>query len=205
MFFYPRGCSKVSDIQKAIEKTAQTFGHLDIVFANAGIHDGKDLFDMTESDWDKVIDINLKGVVFTVKETLPYLIESGEGAVILTGSDQCFVGKLSSCAYGISKGGIGQFTKSAVIQLGKYNIRVNGVCPATIQTPLAAKLFVQLAQEQARNMTMEELWSEEASNYPLKRIGTPENVEDLVYFLASDQASFITGSLYLIDGGLTAN
>jgi NAD(P)-dependent dehydrogenase (short-subunit alcohol dehydrogenase family) len=79
------------------------------------------------------------------------------------------------------------------------------VCPATIQTPLAAKLFVQLAQEQARNMTMEELWSEEASNYPLKRIGTPENVEDLVYFLASDQASFITGSLYLIDGGLTAN
>lgn len=194
--------SKVSDIRRAIENTVESFGHLDIVFANAGIHDMKNLLETTEDDWHNLININLKGVVFTVKEALPYLIENGGGSVVLMGSDQCFIGKKNSCAYGMSKGAIGQFTKSTAIEFGSQNIRVNAVCPATIRTPLTEKLFAKIAQE--NQLDIEQAWESEANNYLLKKCGSAEEVANLVYFLASKEASFITGSLYSIDGGLTA-
>jgi NAD(P)-dependent dehydrogenase (short-subunit alcohol dehydrogenase family) len=197
--------SKVADIQKAVKLAIDTFGHLDIVFANAGIHDAKNLLETSEEDWDRVININLKGVVFTVRECLPYLIQNGSGSIVLMGSDQCFIGKRNSCAYGMSKGAIGQFTKSLALDFGSYNIRVNAVCPATIRTPLAEKVLVRAAKDEGKEIDIESLWSAEASNYPIKKYGTPKEVASLVYFLTSDDASFMTGSLYLIDGGLTAN
>lgn len=148
------------------------------------------------------MNINLKGVVFTVKEGLPYLIKNGGGSVILMGSDQCFIGKQNACAYGMSKGAIGQFTKSTALDFGNQNIRVNAVCPATIRTPLAEGFFSKIAMQ--NGIDIEQAWKQEAENYPLKKYGTTKEVANLVYFLASDDASFITESLYLIDAGLTA-
>jgi NAD(P)-dependent dehydrogenase (short-subunit alcohol dehydrogenase family) len=201
VLFIEGDVSKVSDIQHAIKQTVETFGHLDIIFANAGIYDTKNLLEITEEAWHHLININLKGVVFTVKEGLPYLIKNGKGAIVLMGSDQCFIAKRNSCIYGMSKGAIGQFTKSTALEFGDKNIRVNAVCPGTIRTPLAEDVFSQYAMQ--NRIDPEEVWHSEADKYLLRKYGTPEEVAHLVYFLASDDASFITGSLYLIDGGLT--
>lgn len=201
VLFIEGDVSKVSDIQNAIKQTVETFGHLNIIFANAGIYDTKNLLELTEDAWHHLININLKGVVFTVKEGLPYLIENGGGSIVLMGSDQCCIAKRNSCVYGMSKGAIAQFTKTTALDFGDKNIRVNAVCPATIRTPLAENVFSYYAL--TNQIDVENLWNSEAEKYPLKKYGTSEEVAHLVYFLASDDASFITGSLYLIDGGLT--
>ena len=204
LLFIEGDVSKIADIQKAIAQTVEKFGRLDIIFANAGIYLKKNLLDSSEEDWDHLMNINLKGVVFTVKEGLPYLLKNGGGSVVLMGSDQCFIGKKNASFYGMSKGAIGQFTKSCAIDFGPQNIRINTVCPATIQTPLVDALFSQAVAATHGKIDKEDLWKQEREVYPLKKCGTPEEVANLVYFLASDEASFITGSLYLIDGGLTA-
>jgi NAD(P)-dependent dehydrogenase (short-subunit alcohol dehydrogenase family) len=201
VLFIEGDVSKVSDIQNAIKQTVETFGHLNILFANAGIYDTKNLLELTEDAWHHLININLKGVVFTVKEGLPYLIKNGGGSIVLMGSDQCFIAKRNSCVYGMSKGAIAQFTKTTALDFGDKNIRVNAVCPATIRTPLAENVFSYYAD--ASQVDVEDLWKAEADKYLLKKYGTSEDVARLVYFLASDNASFITGSVYLIDGGLT--
>lgn len=130
--------SKVADIREALEKTVQKFGKLSIIFANAGIHHMKSLHELTESDWQQIVDINLKGVVFMVKEALLYLINNKGASIILSSSDQAFIGKCCMCAYGVTKGGIAQFAKSTALEYGHYNIRVNAICPATIRTPQAS-------------------------------------------------------------------
>lgn len=196
--------SKVADIRSAIEQTVQKFGRLSIIFANAGIHQMKSLHELTEHDWQRIIDINLKGVVFTVKEGLPYLINNKGGSIILSSSDQAFIGKPSMCAYGITKGGIAQFAKSTALEYGHHNIRVNAICPATIRTPLAEAAVKKWAEADFQGND-EKAWQMEATKYPLQRYGTSQEVANLVYFLASEAASFVTGGLYLIDGGLTAS
>ena len=204
VLFIQGDVSQVADIRRAIGLTVDSFGYLDIIFANAGIYLAKNILQTSEEDWHRLIDINLKGVVFTVKEGLPYLIKNGKGSVVLMGSDQCFIGKRSSCAYGASKGAIGQLTKSLALDFGDQNIRVNTVCPATIRTPLAETALARWAEDLGGSLDVEDLWRAEAEKYPLKKYGSAAEVANLVYFLASDEASFITGSLYLIDGGLTA-
>lgn len=195
--------SNVSDIRQAIEATVKKFGTLSSVFANAGIYQSKSLHEMTEEDWFHLININLKGMVFTVKEALPYLIKNKGGSVVLMGSDQCFIGKSRSCAYGMSKGAIAQFTRSTALDYAKDHIRVNAVCPATIQTDLAQRAVEGWAEE-SLNGDVDEAWRQAANAHPIGRCGKSEEVANFVYFLASDESSFTTGSLHPIDGGLTA-
>lgn len=190
------------DIHTAVEATVEKFGGIDSVFANAGIHRRNTLLDVSDEELDLVIQTNIYGTVSTLRETVPHIIKRGGGSVVINASDQWFVGKAHSFAYGLTKGALGQITRSLSIDLGKYGIRVNAVCAGTIHTPLVDNLFEKFAETD--NKTIEQYWEEENALYARGRVGTPQEVAEMVFFLASDRSSFCTGGHYLIDGGLVA-
>lgn len=197
------GDTKVkADIEKAVAKTVERFGGLDVVFANAGIHRANSVLDVTDEEMDLMIKTNIYGTVNTLRVSTPYLVKQGGGAIVINASDQFFVGKANSFIYGLTKGALGQISRSLAIDLGPYNIRVNAVCAGTIQTPLVDKLFVKFSEK--THVSLEEYWKRENSLYARGSAGKPEEVAELVFFLASEKASFITGAQYLVDGGLVA-
>lgn len=191
-----------ADIRAAVEATIGKFGGIDSVFANAGMHRRNTLLDISDDELDLVIQTNIYGTVNTLREAVPHLIKRGGGSVVINASDQWFVGKAHSFAYGLTKGALGQITRSLSIDLGKYGVRVNAVCAGTIHTPLVDNLFEKFAETD--NKTIEQYWEEENALYARGRVGTPQEVAEMVFFLASDKSSFCTGGHYLIDGGLVA-
>lgn len=202
--FYCGDIKNKQDIANAVEEAAAQMGHFDCIVANAGIHRCNSVFDITDEELDLMINTNIKGTVNTIRLAVPHLAKGEKaGNIVINASDQCYVGKPNSFGYGLTKGALGQITKSLAIDLGERNIRVNAVCAGTIKTPLTENLFQSFA-DITHNGDANAYWKSEAELYPLKRVGTASEVAELVYFLASDKASFITGGLYLIDGGLTA-
>ena len=190
------------DVRRAIDATVGKFGGLDSVFANAGIHRCNTLLDITDEELDLMIQTNIYGTVNTLREAVPHIIKSGGGSVVINASDQWFVGKAHSFAYGLTKGAVGQITRSLSIDLGKYGVRVNAVCAGTIHTPLVDNLFEKFSK--VENKSVDEYWAEENALYARGKVGTPAEVAELVFFLASDRSSFCTGGHYLVDGGLVA-
>ena len=191
------------DLDTALRATQERYGCPDSVIANAGIHRCNTLLDISDEELDLMIDTNIKGTVNTLRAVLPCMVERGRGNVVINASDQCFVGKPNSFGYGLTKGALGQITKSLAIDLGPKGIRVNAVCAGTIRTPLTETLFQSFADITHGGDTSA-YWKAEAGLYPLGRVGEAHEVAELMYFLASDAASFMTGGLYLVDGGLTA-
>lgn len=190
------------DLNNALSLGASKFGGFNAVFANAGIHRKNTLLNISDEELDLVINTNIYGTVRTLQAAVPYLIKAGGGAVVISASDQSYIGKAESFAYGLSKGALGQIAKSLAIDLAKYNIRVNAICPGTIYTPLVDNLFNRLSEK--LNVSKDELIAEENALYCRGRMGEASEVANLVYFLASDEASFCTGGNYLVDGGLVA-
>lgn len=202
LFFVEGDTRKHSDIANAVSKTVERFGQLDSLFANAGIHHRDTVLDIDDKTLDRVIQTNIYGTVNTLREAVPQIIKAGGGSIVINCSDQWFVGKAHSFAYGLTKGALGQITRSLSIDLGQYGIRVNAVCAGTIRTPLVDNLFAKFSK--LENKKIEEYWEEENALFARGSAGEPEEVAELVYFLASDKSSFCTGGHYLVDGGLVA-
>ena len=204
ILFIEGDVNKLDDLERAVKLTIQKFGRIDSVFANAGIHRSNSIFNITEEEWDLVLNTNLKSLVFTVKSCIPFISKQSKGSVVLMGSDQSIIGKTNSLAYGASKGAIAQITKSLALDLADKNINVNTICPGTIITPLTKKNIKRWADE-VFNGDVEKATKAESERFPVKRLGKPEEVADLVYFLAFQASTFLTGTIISIDGGVTAN
>lgn len=191
-----------ADIRKAVEATVARFGRLNSVVANAGIHRCNTLLDIADEELDLMIQTNIYGTVNTLRETVPHLIDAGGGSIVINASDQWFIGKPNSFAYGLTKGALGQITRSLSIDLGPKGIRVNAVCAGTTRTPLVDDLFQQFAQ--VNHCSIEDYWREENALYARGFAGDPTEVAEVIHFLASDASSFCSGGHYLVDGGLVA-
>jgi NAD(P)-dependent dehydrogenase (short-subunit alcohol dehydrogenase family) len=186
-----------SQVKAMVDRTVEHFGKLDIIYCNAAIQPhGQDAraHELSEDVWDKVMNINLKGVWLSAKYAIDAMLKTGGGSVILAGSPTgLFGGAAGYTAYSSSKGGIVALTRIMAADYGKLNIRVNCVVPGPIHTPLTDSLFQD--QEVLRSLESQTM---------LGRIGQPEEVTGLVVFLASDEARYCTGGLYMADGGITA-
>lgn len=189
--------TQVDDCERMVKETMQKFGHLDVVFANAGVSGGDVVADMKPETWDRVINVNLRGVFLTCKFSIPALIESGGGAIVTMSSSMAgWDTTTHGAAYMASKEGVAGLTKSLALQLGGYGIRANAICPGVIKTRLGFRPGMSEAEYEAR-------YERFAKRIPLRRVGQPEDVAATVAFLASDDARHITGSALLIDGGQT--
>ncbi|RHW75533.1 SDR family NAD(P)-dependent oxidoreductase [Colwellia sp. RSH04] len=193
--------SNTQQVTKIITEIAKEHT-IDVLVSNAGIHYSGNIENTTEADFDKVFSINVKGAYTAVKAVLPSMKASNKGAIILMASDQALVAKQNSFAYNLSKASLASMAKTTALDYARYNIRANAVCPGTIETPLYHKAINNYCEKSGENKA--QVHSEEAALQPLNRLGQPEEVAELVYFLASDKATFITGSLQVIDGGYTA-
>ena len=190
-------------VEASVASAVKKFGPPSVLFANAGIQRLSSLFELKTEDIDAVIDINLKGTLYAVAAAAPYMRDAGEGSIVLMASDQVFAGKPGSLSYGASKGGVAQLAKSLSVELSPLNIRVNAICPATVKTPLTDKIFEDLGIEKYSGDT-EAAWKAETESIPLGRIATAEEISNVVYFLTSPEASFMTGALIPVDGGFSA-
>jgi 2-keto-3-deoxy-L-fuconate dehydrogenase len=174
---------------------------IDVLVSNAGIHFSANIENTSEADLDKVFNINVKGAYAAVKAVLPNMKARNNGAIILMSSEQALVAKNNSFAYNLSKAALASIAKTTALDYAAFNIRANAVCPGTIETPLYHHAIDNYCQKSGANKA--EVHQEEEKLQPLNRLGQPEEVAELVLFLASDKAKFITGSLQVIDGGYT--
>lgn len=184
-----------AECRAAAEAAMARFGRIDILFNNAGVAIRKNAVDLAEAEWDLALDVMLKGVFLLTKAVAPHMIAGGRGgAIINTGSGWALKGGPDAVSYCAAKGGVWNLTRAMAIDFGKYGIRVNAVCPGDVDTPMLRSECAQLGEDEARFM-------EEAALRPLHRVGTPQDVANVVLFLASELSAWVTGTHVVVDGG----
>lgn len=192
--FVPTDVSVGANVGAAVAACVELYGGLDCAFNNAGVLGSAFVptADMDEEVWDRVIAVNLKGVWLSMKYEIPEMLKRGGGAIVNMSSVAGLKGGTLSVAYGASKHGVVGATKVAANEYAAHGIRINAVCPAVIKTDMADGAFLEDPELKARVTAM----------HPIGRIGTPEEVAHAVRWLCSDEASFVTGVAFPIDGGL---
>mgnify|MGYP006287636061 CR=1 FL=1 len=187
--------SRPADLERLFEDTRAAFGRLDAACNNAGIEgDQAPTADCTIDNWDRVLSVNLKGTWLCMKHEIPLMLESGGGSIVNVASVAGMVGFAGMPAYVASKHGMNGLTKTAALDYATENIRVNAVCPGAIETPMIDRFTDGEAEGREQLEAM----------HPVGRMGTPDEVADAIIWLCSEEASFVTGHIMPIDGGLTA-
>lgn len=180
------------DVRRAVERCSQRFGRLDVLAANAASADVVNLMDITESAWRRMVDVNLTGTFFSIQEAARVMIPAGGGAVVCTASTNAFWVEANTAHYSATKFGILGLVKTAALDLAPHGIRVNAVSPGIVDTRLAAHLVHHPVDG-----------PEYLKRVPLGRFARPSDIADAVVFLASDEASYITGENLVVDGGVS--
>jgi NAD(P)-dependent dehydrogenase (short-subunit alcohol dehydrogenase family) len=192
--FYRCDVTSAEEVKETVNRVYEDFGRIDIVVNAAGIIIRKDVVETSEEEWDRVLNVNLKGPFLVSKYSIPYMIRGGGGSIVNIASGWGLKGGPKAAAYCASKGGLVNMTRAMAIDHGRNGIRVNCVAPGDVDTPMLRSEAKQLG------ISWED-FLRDASNRPLARIGRPEDIANAVLFLASDMASWITGATLVVDGG----
>lgn len=186
-----------ASVQALMEEAGRRFDRLDFLVNCAGIEIEKTIEETSEEDWNRCIDINLKGTFLVCKHALPLLRKAGKASIVNFGSYDGFMADPNLAAYCASKGGVHALTRAIAVDHGPEGIRCNAVCPGYIDTPMLQSFFGEAGDIKA-------LEEEVARVHPVGRHGTPEDVANLVLWLCSEEAGYASGQLWVLDGGLTA-
>ena len=184
--------SSDTDVQKCVNEVIEKFGHIDFLVANAGIGGGPNkAHEVSVDEWNKVIGVNQTGIFLMNKYVITEMLKTGGGAIVNTSSMYGLVGTTMSFAYSASKGAINQMTRSLALTYARDNIRVNAVAPGYVDTPILAEVPKDMKDAMANQL-------------PVGRLGKDTEIANLICYLLSDDATFITGAIVPIDGGFTA-
>ncbi|MBQ4832738.1 SDR family oxidoreductase [Pseudoalteromonas sp. MMG010] len=200
--FHHCDVSDVNAVKNCIATISQQTQRIDVLVSNAGKHLSANIECTDEQTFDALFALNVKGAYAAVQSVLPTMKQQQHGAIILIASDQAIIAKSNSFAYNLTKHALASMAKTTALDYAPFNIRANAVCPGTIETPLFHHAIDTYCEKSGANKA--DIVAEEAALQPLNRLGKADEVAALVQFLASDDASFITGSLQSIDGGYSA-
>jgi len=190
-----------SQVRQCVQNVVAKDGRIDLLFVAAGVHLFANIEDTSVEEFERVLSINLKGPFYVLKEVLPIMRKQQSGNVVLMGSDQVFIGKGSSAVYGLSKAALGQLTKSTAIDYAPYNVRVNCICPGTIDTPMIRPSVERF--HETSGVPIKKIYEMLRKAQPIQRLGTAREIGNAVMFLLSNDCPFMTGALVSADGGYT--
>ena len=185
--------TRSEDLDRLVQETLSKFHRIDILVNNAGLFKGAPLHEISDEQYDEMMNINMRAVFQLTRRVLPVMMEQKRGNIIHISSILGIIAVPQVAVYNISKGALNQFSRSIAVEYGSYGIRSNSICPGLIETDMTADL-----------MKDEALMQEWSKGYPIGRFGKPEDVASACLFLASDESSFITGTVLPVDGGFTA-
>ena len=183
-----------NDLDKLINETLHNFKKIDILVNNAGLFNGSPLHEISDSQWDEIMNINIRSVFQLTRRVLPAMLSQKYGNIIHISSILGLIAAPQVAAYNVSKGALNQFSRSIAVEYGSSGIRSNSICPGLIATDMTADLM--------KDADLMKEWSKE---YPIGRFGKPEDVANACLYLASDESSFVTGITLPVDGGFTAH